>query len=159
MYNTEKEFSKALMHKLKSEGYHCSRIETATTITGIPDLFIMGNGDDFFIELKNNKQVTLNKGIYKVPWRAGQQAWALQYQLAHKTGCITKHTWTIMSVKDGIIFIRMDKYREDNIANLADDSVFIFTDKEFREMCLMHFLTSNTYIIDTKLCTQGALVN
>lgn len=99
MFRSEQEFSKALVETLRANYWFVQRLESATTGVGIPDLWVAKNGKDFFIELKNMPKCDGGLCI-PVPWRRGQQAWALEY-LRHMerpmyTICALKHAYAIV---------------------------------------------------------------
>lgn len=110
MWDNENKFSTYLYRRLNAEGMYVHRLESHGTGNGLPDMFIMGHGDDFFLELKNDKKITVAKakaeGI-KVDWRPGQQAWAMTYKQRHATLEGGKLSATIVGVKDGILLIPM----------------------------------------------------
>lgn len=108
---SEKAFGKSVMNAFKRAGFTCIRIESASTISGMPDLYIMGHGDDYFIELKNKKTLAKVPGTYKVDWRQGQQGWAAEYKRCHGK----KHSWTFQCFDNEIHAIRMDSVFKDNI--------------------------------------------
>ena len=107
----ESEFAKQFMGILKREHVDCTRIESGTTVVGIPDLFIQGGGDDLFIELKvcNN---SIHDNFIKVPWRPGQQAWLRTYYIAHN---LHKSALTVVRCNDGLLFIKHTCVYENNI--------------------------------------------
>ena len=153
MWKTEKEFGQYVMAKLSKEGAKCIRIESASTISGMPDMYLMGLADDYFIEFKNMKDKSIKDAYWKIPWRPGQQAWALSYHNHHTkrwTGqCIvTKYSWTFVGLKDGVMLIRMARYWQDNAIGIMDaDDYFVFSNKELTEMSLRRFLQMRTYIV------------
>ena len=105
MYRTEADFKRALIGVLKNNGMDCFCIETGRTTQGVPDVFVMGGGGDVWIELKNEPKRKFNdKGVIKVDWREGQQAWMFRYWLAHgmKKCCLT-----IIALSDSFIIITM----------------------------------------------------
>lgn len=110
MWDNESKFSTYLYRRLNAEGMYVHRLESHGTGNGLPDMFIMGHGDDFFLELKNDKKITVAKAMaegIKVDWRPGQQAWALTYKQRHATLEGGKMSATIVGVKDGILLIPM----------------------------------------------------
>ena len=159
MWQTEKEFGQTIMAKLKRLGYSCMRIESASTITGCPDLWVQGNGHDFFIELKNNKNVGLPARCdmhcaspLKVPWRQGQQAWATQYAASHThvvsdSAIFKKYSWTFMGLHDGAVAIRMHHVFENSYVDFDDADMFILNDVN----SLHDMLLANSYDTVTKL--------
>ena len=151
MWKTEKDFGQMIMNKLKQEGAKCMRIESASTITGCPDLWVQGAGDDFFIELKNRNDLSLDKGDYRVPWRQGQQAWAQMYHACH-TRRITddavsrKFSWTFMGCSDGMLAIRMSRYHEDSSINHHDFDLFMFSYEQIKDTNFIEFLKCYSYV-------------
>lgn len=144
MYQTEKDFGKAVMSALKKAGCTCIRIESASTISGMPDLYVMGYGDDYFIELKNTKRNAPEPGTYKVAWRPGQQGWAATYKLQHTKRFSTKHSWTLQAFNDKIHCIRMDQvFSEDRPAK---ESIFVVN----RPAGIAKVICDNTYTIRIK---------
>ena len=79
-WTNEEELGKFLMRKLNSCGMKPIRIETAATLNGMPDMYVMGKGFDYFIELKNMPHTSINSKQFKIQWRPGQQAFALEYK-------------------------------------------------------------------------------
>lgn len=124
--NSEKDFGKSVMAAFKKAGYTCVRIESASTISGMPDLYVMGHGDDYFIELKNTKADCKDPGYFKVAWRPGQQGWAATYKLQHlhkkcipvKSGLqektVSKCSWTFQCFNNKIYAIRMEQVFPDD---------------------------------------------
>lgn len=125
MWDTEAKFSHAIMNKLKSIGFDCMRIETGSTTTGCPDLWIQGHGDDFFIEFKNIKTASIHDKEVKIPWRPGQQAWATRYRMFHAG---KKCSYTFAGLSDGWIAIKMNNVFNNNIVQMNDENVFINPD-------------------------------
>ena len=103
MYSNEAAFSKAFTTKLIKAGYSVTRIESHSTGNGIPDMFVQGHDDDFWIELKNSTK-SKNTECVTVPWRPGQQAWSLEYYRLHNK---RKQVATLMSTQEGIFIIPM----------------------------------------------------
>ena len=118
MWDSESKFSTYLHRRLNAEGMYVHRLESHGTGNGLPDMFVMGHGDDFFLELKNDKKMTVAKakaeGI-KVDWRPGQQAWALTYRQRHATLEGGKLSATIVGVQDGILLIPMKQIFNNDI--------------------------------------------
>lgn len=125
MFKTEKDFGKFIMQIFKSQGYNCMRIESASTITGCPDLWVQGMGDDFFIELKNHNSINMNKDTVRVQWRQGQQAWALGYidhhHRVHDNAITAKVSWTFVATGDDyIVMIPMNKLYPTSTVAMSD---------------------------------------
>ena len=104
LFNSEKDFSRALRTRLSKHGFMTTRIETHGTVNGMPDLYVCGFGYDCFIELKNDKQLSMHDKNIKVQWRPGQQSWMLEYYIKHvnKKCCLT-----IVAVEGGYYIIPM----------------------------------------------------
>lgn len=125
-----------------------TRIESASTVTGCPDIYCMAGGHDCFIECKYSDT---NKA--KVSWRPGQQSWGAKYSYGHQllksyhgqsiiNYIETKHVLTIVGYKhnkqDYFKIIRERKFFEDSIPCSTD--VWVFTRKEFSDLNLNIFL-------------------
>lgn len=166
MWSTEKQFGKMIMNKMKQEGLVPIRIETAQTVSGMPDMYVLGhNSNDWFIELKNIKG-KINSKCWKIPWRPGQQAWAQQYATCHIRGICkeflsVKYSWTFVGLDDGVLLIRMSCYRNDAKVLADDYSVFKFSLSEFKKLSLQWFLRTHSQVITPILhkdMTWGQLV-
>ena len=153
MWKTEKEFGQYIMSKLTKEGCSCIRIESASTISGMPDMYLLGIADDYFVEFKNMKDKSIKDAYFKIPWRPGQQAWALNYHTHYtkdRAGqCkVSKYSWTFVGLKDGVMLIRMSRYRHDDAICIMDaDDYFMFSKEEFTDLMLRRFLQKNTYVV------------
>ena len=152
MWKTEKEFGQYIMAKLSKEGAKCIRIESASTISGMPDMYLMGLADDYFIEFKNMKDKSIKDACWKIPWRPGQQGWALDYYDRHskqysEAFVKSKHTWTFVGLKDGVLLIRMTVYRKDNVIYASDYFTFVFSKENLTKLKLSWFLKTYTYVI------------
>lgn len=153
-WNIEKDFGKFVIDKLNKEGMHVMRIESASTITGCPDMYVHGAGDDYFIELKNVKQ-NINDSV-KVPWRPGQQAWAVQYALSHTSSMDrytykVKHSWTFLATSNKVLLIRMDAYISSSIIYTAMTNVYEYNIDEFKCMSIKTFLQMYTYTVQVNM--------
>ena len=134
MYKLESDFCKAFISKLNSVNLKHNRIESHGTGVGIPDMFVQGGGDDWWIELKNNRAVLINSNVeLAIPWRPGQRAWHITYNLCHVKKC----SWVFMACMDGVVAIRI---RHDG------SDVYRFTDEQWHSLNLYRFLLSHTYI-------------
>lgn len=140
MFQTEKDFGKAVMAAFKKAGFTCIRIESASTISGMPDLYVMGHGDDYFIELKNVKTKPKLPGTYKVAWRPGQQGWAATYKMLHTKNKIAKHSWTVQAFDGEIHCIRMEHPFE---ADTPDNKCIIVVSKPID---IIRTIMLNTYV-------------
>lgn len=153
MWELEKDFGESIKTKLKFQKLRCIRIETGTTSVGIPDMFVEGKGDDYFIELKNVKQTFDKKDNIKIPWRAGQQAFAASYMSTHSKSClyyninINKCSWTFIGMKDGIICVRMNSFYPNNCIDLHKAGVFVFDRSTWSTLSVSDFLKAQTYVI------------
>lgn len=143
----EKTFGKHILNRLKAAGFDTMRIETASTISGCPDVWTQGAHDDFWIELKSMPTASVHSKTITVPWRPGQQGWAARYRINHSrvvNDVISiKCSWTFVGVKDGFIAIRMLKAFENNLVPLDDEDVFICNDNT----SIKELLSKNTYKI------------
>jgi len=126
MYRSEAAFSHALCFQLKKQGAMVTRIESGYTKVGIPDIHMVYNGAETWIEVKNIHKYWDGRSI-EIPWRPGQQAWALTY-LKHKKS----YSLTIASCKNGILIIPMVKHFESNLVTKTDISEFLHTIGEIR---------------------------
>lgn len=160
MWASEKSFGKDVMQKIKKEAGVCFRLETASTAPGIPDLYVMANGIDYFIEFKNMTSKNIKSSSFKVPWRPGQQRFALQYRekmqvfrqipygdtdYTYIEGFEKKFTWTFVGCKNGVLAIPMYQVFENNTVH-ADDAVFTFTIEEFQKLSILEFLRAHSQV-------------
>lgn len=163
MWQNEKKFGQYVMNKLKKAGYRTIRIESASTISGMPDLYIDGYGDDYFIELKNNQFMSIYDIMINVKWRPGQQAWGVQYTNNHKNiydkYVREKHSWTFVGCKDGVLCICMGTYIEDETWNSDIFNVFKFTKEQFQRINLGKFLWLHSYTITPVIKLQYTFVH
>lgn len=160
MWKNEKLFGKAVMQKIKAESGICFRLETASTAPGIPDLYAMASGIDYFLEFKNMPSKFIKSNTFKIAWRAGQQRFALQYR--EKMHCFKeiyyddaddiyiegfeqKYTWTFVGCKDGVLAVPMYQVFENNIVH-SDDAVFAFTMEEFKKLNILEFLRAHSQV-------------
>jgi hypothetical protein len=90
---------------LREQNYFVQRIESGTTSRGIPDIYLGTPLGDTWLELKNNPKHNWNfapdAGV-TVPWRPGQQAWALRYYQVRR-----KCVYTLYAFNDVIVAIPM----------------------------------------------------
>jgi hypothetical protein len=114
---TERDFVKSFCGKLKDKGFDITKIESPGTAPGIPDTFIQGNGFDWFVEFKRINKDLSEVGIAHIPWRPGQQAWAIRYLKAHKG---SKCCCTIARYNNCIILIRHTKIFDNNSVGYND---------------------------------------
>ena len=160
MWKSEKLFGKVVMEKIESESGICFRLETASTAPGMPDLYVLANGVDYFIEFKNMQNTPVISSHLKVAWRAGQQRFALQYHEkmqkfkqvyyddaddTYIEGFEQKFSWTFVSCSNGVLLIPMYKVFENNLVHF-DDAVFTFTLDEFRKLNILEFLRAHSQV-------------
>lgn len=151
MWNDEKAFGKYVMSCLKAKGMTPVRIESASTISGMPDMFVMGYNNDCFIELKNMKQASILDNKWRIHWRPGQQAWGQQYIASHSAmyngTCIKKCSWTFVGLGDGILLVRMSRYHEDSIVECRSADVFPMSRQMFSGLDLPMFLMAHSHVV------------
>lgn len=152
VWNIEKEFVQYTMHKLKSVGFSPIRIESASTVSGMPDMYVLGYNDDYFIEFKNMKTKSIHDEEWKIQWRPGQQAWAQEYAAHHTRKVLTdfistKYSWTFVGLKDGALLIRMEDYKQSNIVSDCLHYVFKFTKEEYSALNLKQFLWTHSQVV------------
>lgn len=155
MWKNEREFSKFILNKLKSNSFEPTRLESAMTESGIPDIYVMGN-HDYFIELKNMPTRSIDDAHWKVMWRPGQQAFAAKYRAQHTIVSKRSHTrikctWTIVGLKDGVLAIRMLNVFDKKIVHRSDPNVFIFEKEQFTSINLNMFLRAQSNVMIHKL--------
>ena len=87
----ESKFAASLVRMFNSNGCNATRIESHGTGNGIPDMYVLGFGTDFWLELKHDPKLGQNARTIKVDWRPGQQGWMYIYCLQHrqKRLCLT----------------------------------------------------------------------
>lgn len=154
----EKQFEKYVANKLKQCNFNTVRVETGATGVGFPDMFVQGNGDDYFIEFKVAAGSIYN-GNWKINWRPGQLAWHANYERSHvknKTAIYEKytaikHAWTFVGLTDGMLLIRSDTCNEfmfsTNIVTDDMPQVFVFNKTKFSKLNLARFLQTYTYTV------------
>lgn len=160
MWKSEKLFGKAVMQKIEEESGICFRLETASTAPGMPDLYVLANGADYFIEFKNMQNTPVTSSHFKVAWRAGQQRFALQYREkmqkykqtyyddaddTYIEGFEQKFSWTFVGCSNGVLLIPMYKVFENNLVHF-DDAVFTFTLDEFSKLNILEFLRAHSQV-------------
>lgn len=160
MWKSEKLFGKAVMKKIEAESGLCFRLETASTAPGMPDLYVLANGTDYFIEFKNMQNTHVTSSHFKVAWRAGQQRFALQYREkmqkykqvyyddaddTYIEGFEQKFSWTFVGCSNGVLLIPMYKVFKDSLVH-SDDAVFTFTLDEFRKLNILEFLRAHSQV-------------
>lgn len=117
-YRSESRFSNALCDELTRRGVFHQRIESAETGCGIHDLLLVGPVRDMWVELKNI--AAKPDGLVTVPWRKGQQAWALQYRRASG-----RCTYTLVAAGDGFMLIQMTRRFKGNVVGTGDYVVYM----------------------------------
>ena len=141
MYQTEKDFSKALNTRLSKLGMRVTRLESHGTGNGIPDTFIDGCGFDIFVELKNDKTLSIHHKNIKVQWRPGQQPWMYDYFIKHKhyRCCLT-----IIACADGWFVIPMTRiYKNDTVHNANKFSISYNDIQRVNVVRLLHFMSTH----------------
>ena len=127
MFKNEAEFSKWVVDKFKKCQFDATRIESHGTCNGIPDMYIQGFKQDWFIELKCDKKASILNDSIIVKWRPGQQAWARRYFLNH----CHKAELTMVACEDGIIFVPMHNWygekKVDKVQGVPYKAVDMFT--------------------------------
>lgn len=100
----EADFSRSLSGMITKYGYRVTRIESHGTGNGIPDMFVDGHGDDFWLELKAEDKYSVNDKVINVDWRPGQVPWMYEYYVKHRAN---KCCLTLVHVSDGMFIIPM----------------------------------------------------
>lgn len=154
MYESEKDFfNKWLKRKLCNCAIH--RIESGSTSPGFPDCY--AQCINTFIELKNNPVYKIDREQFKVDWRPGQQAFALQ-ELACKTfvtglgTAYAKCSWTFMAVSDGVILVKHATFFKDD--KVMDPWIFRWTDDT--DYTLITFLKVHGFVVTVNDATSTA---
>jgi Holliday junction resolvase len=117
MHDSEGDFSRALVAELKKHNLFVQRIETGGTTQGVPDLYIRGNFNELWIELKHSKSASPKK----IGWQKGQQAWMYEYYKVSGRCAIT-----VVDTKTCYRAIPMIGIFKDNIVEM-DFAVSIYT--------------------------------
>lgn len=107
-YKNEAAFSKVVCEHYRRKGLLVQRIESGITSKGIPDVYLAGQIQQTFIELK--RQHCNISQIMRIDWRPGQQTWMYDYY--QHTG---KLCYTMACFNDGIIIIPMRTIYINNI--------------------------------------------
>ena len=134
MYRSEGHFSRAICNMLFDKIMY-RRIESGETSVGIPDLWLRFPEREVWVELKNCNRLSINDKRWEIPWRKGQQSFAVEYMKA--TG---QHTYTAVAMNDGYVVIPMHKRYTKNIV-FADDTyrmtrlkdIYIILESEVRK--------------------------
>lgn len=143
MYSIENDFSTALTAKLSKLGMRVTRFESHGTGNGIPDMFVDGHGFDTFIELKNDKKISIKDKVIKVQWRPGQQSWMYEYFLKHRK---SKCCLTIIACTDGWFVIPMTQIYKNNTVYNADNFSISYKDlKHVTVGRLLHLMSTHLY--------------
>lgn len=159
MWKNERAFVKYVSSRLEAEGLNVMRIESAATAPGCPDMYVMGRGMSTFIEFKNMSDKSIHDGQWRVPWRAGQLAWAMQYLFSHRIEYAGQFhdgmaSWTAVGLKDGVLLIRMSVPFKDNLV-LKDRHapyIWLFGRKEFSSLDLRGFFFRHTRRLVPVIC-------
>ena len=153
MWSTEKIFGKYVMDVMRRNRMTPVRIESASTISGMPDLLVMDNiSGDSFVELKNIKGKSVHDGSWKIPWRPGQQAWSQTYKANHyikrDLWFMSRCSWTFVGLDDGLLMVRMSQYRSDaKVKAGCDGDVIIMTREEFSACDLPLVMKAQSYVL------------
>lgn len=165
MYKTEKDFYNKSIHPKLKEHFKCVRLESRATHTGIPDVLIMGDGINTFIELKVLPNKSIHDNNIKVPWRPGQLAFAAEYFIVNTTkkfiegvSCIkVSYSWTAVAMKDGVILVKHGMQNSVDMMNIGANLlnaikptyVFKYTWEQWRQLNLIYFirLYTNEYVL------------
>jgi len=154
MFATENEFSIFFTAKLNKYGMRTTRIESHSTSNGIPDLYVDGHGFDCFIELKNDKKLSVHDKTIKVQWRPGQQAWMYEYFLKHRR---SKCCLTIIACSDGWFIIPMTSIFKQNIIYNADN--FSISNDDLKHVTLGRLLDLMTTYFSNNTATYRDMIN
>ena len=119
-YRNESAFSAALCKLLTNKGIFHQRIESGLTGCGIPDLYIRLSSKEIWVELKNDKIISIKAKLWLINWRKGQQSWMLNYKKVSN-----RYGYTVVACKDGFLVIPMNKRYVKNIVH--SDEVFSMT--------------------------------
>lgn len=101
MYKSENAFKQSVIRRLRDNGAFVTNIESHDTSVGIPDTYVCGAGDNYWIEFKNDSDQYIVEKKFKIPYRPGQLAWHSSYH-----HCAAKYVVTLMSVADGVLLLR-----------------------------------------------------
>lgn len=135
---TEKDCVKKLRARLKHEGYTSYCIETGLTVKGFPDLFIEGKGNDCFVEVK---YLNRKNPIKQIPWRPGQQKWALDYYNAHNK---KKCSLTVVFTQSLVYVVQMKTFWSSNYVTLPHPDIQVYHETAFRALNFGDILMSRT---------------
>jgi len=114
VYRSEAAFSKAFCGRLKRLGCFVTRIESGTTRVGIPDIYAVLHGQEYWFELKNIRKHYHHGPLY-IPWRPGQQAWAYEYLQAKG-----RPSYTIVSCINCFLIVSHVKHFENSMIREGD---------------------------------------
>lgn len=125
MYESEHDFSCSVMRNFKKNFVVAYRIETGSTAQGVPDIYAMYKYDDYFVETKNSKAIslfsskdmtdtTIQRGVPDVAvkrveklLRSDQVVFGHHYihnHITHKAcGNIAKRSFVLAACKDGVM--------------------------------------------------------
>jgi len=117
----EQEFKEKLMQHYRASRYKVTPIQTRT-VPGVPDLFVAGQHGSYWIECKQLHKITFRFDhphikAYKIPFRPGQQKWALEHFLStHQKEWVRCY----VQFKDGIYGFDQKKVYEDHWVPVED---------------------------------------
>ena len=154
MYDSEKTFGVALMNKCRKQGFDVMRVESASTISGCPDVWLQYAGDDWWLELKNVLH-DVKKDRLKVKWRPGQVGWSVRYKNNHQYWkdyngipfLISKCSWTVIALKSIYVFYRMRLVEDDNMIDLNGPDAFVFDLRGYSALSMRALLSQHSYVV------------
>lgn len=158
MYESEKSFAVALMNKCRKRGFDVMRVESASTISGCPDVWLQYSGDDWWLELKNS-DAALHGQMLRVDWRPGQIGWAMRYKNNHQYFAryngvhflVTKCSWTVVAARDAYVFYRMrdvpDEGRPKRHVDVGSPDAFVMSKREYSALDVYALLSQHSYVV------------
>lgn len=156
MYNTESDFKQAVVNLLKKEGCCVTCVETGRTGVGVPDLFVQsGKNVDWWIELKNEKDVSVNDTQFKIHWRPGQQGWYNIYALYHRNDDVFRYVVTLVACKDGVLLIPNNINYDHNTV----DTAYCVKVQEYKRLSKVIAFMSQDMNPKRSLTVRGMLVD
>lgn len=166
MYKNENAFKQSVIRRLRDNGAFVTNIESHGTGVGIPDTYVCGAGDNYWIEFKNDSDQYISEKKFKIPYRPGQLAWHSSYH-----HCAAKYVVTLMSVADGVLLLRgsgrLARLMSSSF-NEVDESykhLYMITDKDWRALNinkLLRIMSNRCSIpdeVDRETLTNRDMVN
>lgn len=116
-WESEKDFANWFLAREKKHGNMPVRLESRATRTGIPDAVVITHNGCNWYEFKFLPKASINDKKWKILWRPGQKAFALQYLMASKN-----NDWvtTVVGMEDGYLVIPMLA----NICNRTNNIIY-----------------------------------